>query len=174
MRVYHDLFFDVRPRLGDPSFLSHILLPWWPQPGDADYIGALRLFGYILGGRAVDGLLHYIISSRDSGVCTDGASAMESERARWERLLEQAWRTSKALAQHEGNERQLALVTLLRKEGAPLVAEGVEVPVPPPPKEPPVQPMGERAWMESTRSRVDKHYMGPLLVEDEDGVIRLC
>jgi hypothetical protein len=65
-------------------------------------------------------------------------------------------------------------VTLLLKEGTRLVAEGVDVPVPPPPKDPPVQPLGERAWMESTRSRVDTFYMQPLLVEDYDGVIRLC
>jgi hypothetical protein len=122
----------------------------------------------------VDALLHYIIAPSEAGVCAGGASCEKSEKLRWEKLFEHASRVSYSLVGSEMPHRLLSLVALLREEGASLVAEGVDVPVPPPPKDPPVQPLGERAWMESTRSRVDKHYMGPLLVEDDDGVIRLC
>jgi hypothetical protein len=174
VRVYHDLFYDVRHRLSDTSFIARRAMNWCPRPDNADYMGALGLFGYCLGGRAVDALLYYFIAPPDAGVCADGAPAVESEKARWEKLFEQASRTSNSFAQNEGNEWLRSLVTLLREEGARLVAEGVAVPVPPPPKDPPVKLLGERAWLESTREGVDKYYLGPLLVEDEDGVIRLC
>jgi hypothetical protein len=137
-------------------------------------MGALGVFGYSLGGRAVDGLLHYIIVPSDSGVCGGGASCAKPEKLRWEKLFEHASRVSYSLVGSEIPHRLLSVVALLREEGASLVAEGVEVPVPPPPKDPPVQPLGERAWRESARPRVDKYYMQPLPVEDDDGVIRLC
>jgi hypothetical protein len=98
---------------------------------------------------------------------------MESAKTRWEKLLEQASHTSNSMALHEGNERLLSLVTLLQKEGAGLVAEGVEMPVPPPPKDPPVQSLGIRAWFKSTAQ--DRYE--PLVLasadDEDDGVSRL-
>jgi hypothetical protein len=174
VRIYHDLFYDVRRRLGDASFIARMALNWCPRPNNADYAGALGVFGYCLGGRAVDALLHYIISPSDCGACVGEASGAKSDKTRWEQLFEQASRVSYSLVGSEIPHRLLSVVALLREEGASLVTEGVEVPVPPPPKAPPVPSLGMQAWVESTRSHVDKHYMEPLLVEDEDGVIRLC
>jgi hypothetical protein len=96
----------------------------------------------------------------------------QSGQHKWT-LSEQASRTSNSLAQHLGNDRLLPLVTLLREEGARLVAEGVEVPVPPPPKGPPIPSMGSRAWSESVAQDRYEALVLPLADDEDDGVIRL-
>jgi hypothetical protein len=174
VRIYHDLFYDVRPRLGDASFIVRMALNWCPRPDNADYMGALGVFGYSLGGRAVDALLHYFIAPSNSGVCAGEASGATSEKLRWEKLCEQASRVSYSLVGREIPYRLLSVVTLLREEGASLVADGVDVPVPPPPKDPPVPSLGVQAWFESTAQDRYEPLMVPFTDEEDDCVIGLA
>jgi hypothetical protein len=44
--VYHDLFYDVRPHLGNAAVIARLALGWSPDSSGTDQIGALRLFGY--------------------------------------------------------------------------------------------------------------------------------
>ena len=143
VEVFHDLYFNVRPHLGDAAVIARLALPWWPSPGEPDHVGALKLFGYALGGRAVDALLHYVINPPTAGTLADGIASIGPHKALWERLLGRA----SALISSAGGDmtdRLLSVVALLREEGGGLVAEGVEIPVPPRSLEP-AAPTGTRA-----------------------------
>ncbi len=84
VRVYHDLFYDVRPHLSNDVFIIRRALSWWPESGDVDPVGALKLFGYSLGGRAVDALLSYVINPPGGEARAGGTSSMPSQKALWE------------------------------------------------------------------------------------------
>jgi hypothetical protein len=163
VQIYHDLFYDVEPRLGDASFVARMALNWYPRPDYSDYMGALGVFGYSLGGRAVDALLHYFIAPSNSGVYAGEVSGATSEKLRCEKLFEQASRVSYSLVGRAIPYRLLSVVTLLREDGASLVADGVDVPVLPPPKDPPVPSLGLEAWFESMAQDRYEPLMVPLL-----------
>jgi hypothetical protein len=58
-------------------------------------------------------------------------------------------------------------------EGTSLVAEGVVVPVPPPPKDPPVPALGWKASFESTAQDRYEPLVLPWVDDKDDGVIGL-
>jgi hypothetical protein len=132
MPALHDLFYDVRPYLGDDALIARLALNWCPRWDNPDHGGALKLFGYSLGGRAVDALLHYVIAPPDVNDLASGAASEGPDKARWERLLARVMQTLNALWKNNAEDLWLPIVALLREEGSGLVAEGVEIPVPSP------------------------------------------
>jgi hypothetical protein len=132
MPTLHDLFYDVRPYLGDDALIARLALLWCPFWCNPDHGGALKLFGYSLGGRAVDALLHYVIALPDAGDLASGAAHLGPDKAAWERLLGRATQTLNSLVKTDVEDLWLPIVALLRAEGGGLVAEGVEIPVPSP------------------------------------------
>jgi hypothetical protein len=127
--AFHDLFYDVRPHLGDAAVIARLALRWSPEQGEIDPTGTLKLFGYSLGGRAVDALLHYVIALPDSDAGTGVDAADASHKASWVRLLDQVARTLNSRAWHERIDQLLSLVAWLREEGSDLVAESVAIPI---------------------------------------------
>jgi hypothetical protein len=83
--MYHDVFFEVRPRLAYPHYVLGVVLGGgrvYYAPDPADHGLLLRLFGYEMGGPYIDVLLDYF---REPLVLPESLEGLDEESLR--RLL---------------------------------------------------------------------------------------